>query len=306
MKCSDAAEWDVSCENEIRMFQQMGVYDVVPRPEGRKVIGSKWVFCVKHGPDRGIQKYKARIVAQGFTQVKGLNYDQMFAPVVKLSTFCTILAIATQQNLTIHQMDVKSAYLNSKIKEEIYMEAPPSLEIPEGMVLRLNRAVYSTKQGSHMWYEDVCMALTKLSYKCIEADHTVFIWHIGDILSILALYVDDFNLVGPPGSPDIQKDKEVLMRKYQMTDLGKISWILGIHVTQNVEEGWISLSQQKYLEEVLERFDMADLRPISTPSLANQHLVHLPSPEVDTKHFQSALGALMYLMLGVVTHYYLM
>ena len=298
MKRSDATEWDVACENEIRMFQQMGVYDMVPCPEGRKVIGSKWVFHVKRGPDRGIQKYKARIVAQGFTQVKGLNYDQMFAPVVKLSTFHTILAIAAQQNLTIHQMDVKSAYLNGKIKEEIYMEAPPGLEIPKGMVLCLNRAVYGTKQGGHMWYEDMCTTLTELGYKRIKANHTVFMQHISDILSILALYVDDFNLVGPPGSPDIQKDKEVLMRKYQMTDLGEISWILGIHITRNVEEGWISLSQQKYLEEVLERFDMADLHPISTPSLANQHLVHLPSPEVDAKHFQSALGTLMYLMLG--------
>jgi hypothetical protein len=298
MKRSDAADWDAACEDEIRMFQQMGVYDVVPRPEGRKVIGSKWVFRVKRGPDGEVQKYKARIVAQGFTQVEGLDYDQTFAPVVKLSTFRTILAIAAQQNLTIHQMDVKSAYLNGKIKEEIYMEAPPGLEIPEGMVLRLNRAVYGTKQGGQVWYEDVCATLTELGYKRIEADHAVFIRRIGDVLSIIALYVDDFNLVGPPGSPDIQKDKEVLKRKYQMTDLGEVSWILGIHVTRNMEEGWISLSQEKYLEEVLERFDMANLRPISTPSLANHHLVRLPSPEVDAKHFQSALGALMYLMLG--------
>jgi hypothetical protein len=292
MKRSDAADWDAACEDEIRMFQQMGVYDVVPRPEGRKVIGSKWVFRVKRGPDGEVQKYKARIVAQGFTQVEGLDYDQTFAPVVKLSTFRTILAIAAQQNLTIHQMDVKSAYLNGKIKEEIYMEAPPGLEIPEGMVLRLNRAVYGTKQGGRVWYEDVCATLTELGYKRIEADHAVFIRRIGDVLSIIALYVDDFNLVGPPGSPDIQKDKEVLKRKYQMTDLGEVSWILGIHVTRNMEEGWISLSQEKYLEEVLERFDMANLRPISTPSLANHHLVRLPSPEVDAKHFQSALGAL--------------
>ena len=223
MKRSDAAEWDVACKDKIRMFQQMGVYDVVPRPEGRKVIGSKWVFRIKRGPDGGIQKYKACIVAQGFTQVEGLDYDQTFAPVVKLSTFRTILAIAAQQNLTIHQMDVKSAYLNGKIKEEIYMEAPPGLEIPEGMVLRLNRAVYGTKQGGRVWYEDVCTTLTELGYKRIEADHAVFIRRIGDILSILTLYVDNFNLVGPPGSPDIQKDKEVLMRKYQMTDLGEIS-----------------------------------------------------------------------------------
>jgi hypothetical protein len=147
MKRSNAVEWDIACENKIRMFQQMGVYNVVPHPVGRKVIGSKWVFCTKQGPDGKIYKHKACIMAQGFTQIEGLDYNQTFSLVIKLSTFCTILAIATQQNLTIHQMDVKSAYLNGKIKEEIYMEAPPGLEIPKGMVLRLNRVVYGTKQG---------------------------------------------------------------------------------------------------------------------------------------------------------------
>jgi len=298
MACSDAAKWDVACKDKIRNFQQMGVYDVVPRPKGRKVVGSKWVLRIKRGPDGQVQKYKARIVAQGFTQVEGLDYDQTFAPVVKLSTFCTILAIAVQQNLTIHQMDVKAAYLNGKLKEEIYMEAPPGLEIPKGMVLRLNRAVYSTKQGGRVWYEDVCGTMAEMGYTRIEADHAVFIRRRGDILSIIALYVDDFKLVGPPDSDDIRKDKETLKRKYQMTDLGEISWILGIHVTRDREEGWIALSQQKYLEEVLERFDKANVHPISTPSLPNHHLVRLPSPEVDVKHFQQALGALMYLMLG--------
>jgi len=147
MVCSDAAKWDVACKDEICNFQQMGVYNVVLWPKGRKVVRSKWVLCIKCGPDGQVQKYKACIITQGFTQVEGLDYDQTFAPVVKLSTFCAILAIAVQQNLTIHQMDVKAAYLNSKLKEEIYMEAPPGLEIPKGMVLQLNQAVYGTKQG---------------------------------------------------------------------------------------------------------------------------------------------------------------
>jgi len=116
----------------------MGVYDIVPWLKGHKVVGSKWVLCIKHGPDGQVQKYKAHIVTQGFTQVEGLDYNQTFAPVVKLSTFRAILTIAIQQNLTIHQMDVKVAYLNGKLKEEIHMEAPPGLEIPEGMVLCLN------------------------------------------------------------------------------------------------------------------------------------------------------------------------
>jgi len=229
---SDAAKWDVACKDEIYNFQQMGVYDMVLQPKGRKVVRSKWVLHIKHGPDSQVQKYKAHIVTQGFTQVEGLDYNQTFAPVVKLSTFHTILTIAVQQNLTIYQMDIKVAYLNSKLKEEIYMEAPPSLEIPKGMVLQLNQAVYGTKQGSQVWYEDMCGTMAEIGYTRIKAEHAVFIWQRGNILSIITLYVDDFKLVGPSDSDDVRKDKETL-KKYHMTNLGEISWILSIHVMQD-------------------------------------------------------------------------
>jgi len=172
---SDATEWDAACKDKIHNFQQMGVYNIVLQPKGCKVVGSKWVLCIKHGPDGQVQKYKAHIITQGFTQVEGLDYDQTFAPVIKLSTFCAILTIAVQQNLTIHQMDIKAAYLNGKLKEEIYMEAPPGLEIPEGMVLQLNWAVYSTKQGGRVWYKDMCGTMAEMGYTRIKADHAVFI-----------------------------------------------------------------------------------------------------------------------------------
>jgi hypothetical protein len=135
MACPDVAQWEAACEDEIRSFQRLGVYKVVPRPKDRKVVGSKWVFKVKTGSDGQIIIHKVRIVAQGFTQVEGINYDETFAPVAKLSSLRTLLAFAAEQNLEVHQMDIKSAYLNAPLKEEIYMEAPPGLDIPEDMVL---------------------------------------------------------------------------------------------------------------------------------------------------------------------------
>jgi len=104
----------------------MGVYDVVLWPENRKVLGSKWVLHIKHGPNGAIQKYKARVVAQGFTQIEGMDYNEMFAPVAKLASLCTILA------------------LNAELEEEIYMAPPPSFNIPDGMVLKLNKAKPTT------------------------------------------------------------------------------------------------------------------------------------------------------------------
>ena len=125
----------------------MGVYKVVPHPNGRKVVGSKWVFRIKRGPDGTIQKYKARIVAQGFTQIEGIDYNETFAPIAKFASLRVILALAAEHNLEVQQMDVKSAYLNGELKEEFFMEAPPGFEIPTGMVLHLVKAVNGTKQG---------------------------------------------------------------------------------------------------------------------------------------------------------------
>src|SRR6266851_7828879 len=123
------------------------MYDIIPQPKGQKIVGSKWVFHVKQGPDGTIQKYKARLVAQGFTQVEGIDFDQTFAPVAKFSSLYTIFTLATEHDLEIHQMDVKATYLNADLNEEIYMEAPPGFDIPNGHVLRLKKGVYGTKQG---------------------------------------------------------------------------------------------------------------------------------------------------------------
>ena len=293
----DAAEWEVACQDEMRSFENMEVYRILPRPRGKNIVGSKWVFRIKRGPDGTIQKYKARIVAQGFTQIEGIDYDETFAPVTKFASLRTILAIAAELDLEVHQMDVKSAYLNGELKEEIYMKPPPGLHVPEGMVLKLVKAVYGTKQGGRVWYENIRRTLKNMGYERTEADHAVFIRVKGDILSILALYVDDITMACN-NLQVIQEDKETLKKHYQMTDLGEITWILGMHITRDRRAGWIALSQEKYALELLDRFGKSDARPISTPTLANEHLVKVDSPEVDTQAYQRAVGALMYLMLG--------
>jgi Reverse transcriptase (RNA-dependent DNA polymerase) len=293
MACPDATDWDAACEDELRTFQQMGVYEVVPQPKDRKVVGSKWVFCVKHGLDSNVQKYKACMMAQGFTQVEGLDYNKTFALVAKFASFHILLTLAAQLNLEVHQMDVKAAYLNGKLKEEIFMEAPAGFDVLDRMVLRLIKVVYGTKQGSHMWYEDICHMLGEMGYTCTTANHTVFVCSHDDQFSIIVLYVDDITLASTSLAA-INGDKESLKAKYQMTDLGELSWILGMHVTRDRDSGWIALSQQKYLEGLLDQFGFTNARPIPTPVLANQHLAKLPSPEVDIKYYQHTVGALMY------------
>ena len=293
----DAAQWDIACDNEKRAFEHMGVYEVVPRPKDRKVVGSKWVFRIKRGPDGAIQKYKARVVAQGFTQIEGIDYDETFAPVAKLASLRAILAIAAERDLEIHQMDVKSAYLNGALSNEIFMSPPPGFDIPDGMVLRLVKAVYGTKQGGRVWYEEISATLGAMGYQRTEADHAVYTRDEGDALSILALYVDDITMVAK-SMATIDRDKAALKRAYEMTDLGEISWILGMHVSRDRAAGRISISQEKYSRETLTRFAKESIRPISTPTLANEHLRKITVAEIEPKTYQSALGALMYPMLG--------
>ncbi|SRR6266851_3642416 len=155
MASPDASKWLTTCEEEMWTWKDLDVYDIVPQLKGHKVIGSKWVFRIKQGPDGSIQKHKARIVTQGFTQVEGINFDQTFAPVAKFSSLQTVFTLTTKHDLKLHQMDVKATYLNANLKEDLYMEAPPGFEIPEGHVLKLKKGVYSTKQGGHIWYEDM-------------------------------------------------------------------------------------------------------------------------------------------------------
>jgi Reverse transcriptase (RNA-dependent DNA polymerase) len=293
MSRPDAAKWETACDDERRSFEQMSVYQVVPRPEDRKVVGSKWVFKLKRGPDGSIVRYKARVVAQGFTQVEGIDYDETFAPVAKLASMRLILALAAERDLEVHQVDVKCAYLNGTLKEEIYMEPPPSFEIPHGMVLRLTKAVYGTRQGGRVWYEDIKATLISIGYQRTEADHAVFTRSHNGKVTIIALYVDDITIASD-GLDEISAIKSTLRQHYEITDLGDITWILGMHVTRDRSAGWIALSQKAHVEAILDRFDKSSVRPISTPSLANDHLVKLPAPEADPKHYQSAVGALMY------------
>jgi hypothetical protein len=153
------------------------------------------VFQIKQGPDGNIQKYKAWIVAQGFLQIEGIDFDEIFALVAKLTSLCTFLALTVELDLEVHQMDVKSTYLNSSLSKEVFMEVLLGLEVPEGMVLHLKKAMYGMKQGRRVWYEDIRGTLGTMGYLHPEADHAIFICTKGNISSIITLYVDDITMV---------------------------------------------------------------------------------------------------------------
>jgi hypothetical protein len=137
-------------------------------------VDSKWVFRLKRGPDGEIEKHKARVVAKGFTQIEGLDYDETFAPVVKFTSIRILLAITTHNNLEIHQIDIKTAFLNGELKEEIYLKPPLGANINKALVWRLLKPLYGLKQARRQWYQKVHAQFTAISFVRLEADYSVF------------------------------------------------------------------------------------------------------------------------------------
>jgi len=213
MSCTDAAEWFAACEEELRTFRKMEVYEDVDQPVNRKVVGSKWVFRIKWGPNGKIQKYKARLVVKGFTQVKGVDFDETFVPIMKFSSLRMILAIAAKHDFKVHQMDVKAAYLNGILNEEIYLEPPTGFKPLDSKVWRLQKSIYSTHQGGRVWYEHIKEEFEALGFVQSDTDHSVFLKYDenGNLICAVGIYVDDI-ILASDNLKEIENAKRTLSK----------------------------------------------------------------------------------------------
>ena len=249
------------------------------------------------GSDGQIERYKARVIAQGFSQVEGIDYNETFAPVTKINSIRLLLALSARFDWEIHQMDVKSAFLNGELDEEIYMRAPPGYKAAPGTVWRLKKALYGLKQASREWYKKLSHELNSLGFARIQADHCVFYKNVNGHHFIIAVYVDD-NLIISDSLDLILKTKEDLSSCFDMTDLGEVHWILNMEVTRDRTKRTIRLSQSQYIEDILERHGMADCRPTGTPMEVNLKLEKLETAEVNATEYQQLIGSLMYGSIG--------
>jgi len=297
VSCPDANLWLGAMGVKLNTFKEIGLYQEVETPPDRKIIDSKWVFKIKRGPNGEIDKYKARLVTKGYTQIEGLDYMDTFAPVTKFTTIRSLLALAAQHNLEVHQVDVKAAFLNGELEEEIYLRPPPGFHDDSKVVWRLQRTLYGLKQASKAWYDTLRKTFESLGFTRSKADHSLFYKDEDSDLLIVAIYVDD-KLIFSKNLDAIKHLKLQLSEHFEITDLGEACWILGMEVVHDRQQGIISLSQRHYVKTILDRFGLKDGRSVSTPLETNAKLVKIDVPEVDTKTYQSALGGLMYAMLA--------
>ena len=218
-------------EVELNTFKEIGLYQEVGMPCDRKIIDSKWVFKIKCGPYSEIDKYKARLIAKGYTQIEGLDYTNMFTPVTKFTTIHSLLALTAQHDLEVHQVDVKAAFLNGEL-EEIYLCPLPGFRDDLSVIWCLQHALYSLKQASKVWYDMLCKMFESLGFTRSNADHSLlYKVEDGDLL-IIAVYVND-KLIFSRNLDAIKRLKLQLSKHFEITDLGKARWILGMEVICN-------------------------------------------------------------------------
>jgi len=208
--------WVDAMVEEYDSIIKNSVWEVIPRPVGMSVVGSRWIYKVKQVADGSVEKYKARFVARGFSQIEGINYDETFAPVMRYSSIRSILALLTQMGWHIHQMDVKNSFLNGVIEEEVYIEQPEGFDIfdSESHVCQLKRELYGMKQAPHAWYTRIDIYFTRFGFTKSEADANLYQIVVEGKLLIIVLYVDDLILTGDEQL--ITSCKEDLPREFEM------------------------------------------------------------------------------------------
>jgi hypothetical protein len=300
--CPDWPEWQQAMNCEITTLINAHTWTTVPRPAGKNIVGSKWVFCIKQKADRSIEKYKVHLVVQGFMQKFSMDYFDTFSPIACLSSFRLILATAAHNNWEIDTFNFNSTYLNGELSddEDIYMKPPPGYDSEGEFVKHLHKSLYGLKQARHKWYNTLCHALADLGFRVNKADPGVFSAHEGDDITILAIHIDDCMTTGNL-THHISEHKCKLNEHYPLTNLGPIHWLLRIKITHNCEACTISLSQTSYIDTILSRFSLSNAKPHATPITPGSSLSKADAPSDDTEAalmkktpYCEAIGSLMY------------
>jgi hypothetical protein len=242
-------QWKTAMIEEHQSTMKNDVWEIVPRPKEKSVVTSKWVYKIKHATYRSVDKYKARFVARGFSQKEGEDYEETFTPVARYTSIRSIISLATSMGWNLHQMDVKTTFLNGAIKEEVYIEQPQGFEVHsrDTHVFRLNKSLYGLKQTPRAWYARMDNYLTRLGFSKIHADPNLYYKFVDSAPVILLLYVDDLFIKGEE-SLIIQCKKE-LASEFDMKDLGLMHYYLGLEVWK--KHGEVFLGQGKYAINIL-------------------------------------------------------
>ncbi|GKB30763.1 putative ribonuclease H-like domain-containing protein [Tanacetum coccineum] len=287
--------WIEAMQEELLQFKLQQVWTLVDLPHGKRAIGTKWVYRNKKD-ERGIViRNKARLVAQGYTQEEGIDYDEVFAPVARIEAIRLFLAYASFKDFVVYQMDVKSAFLYGKIEEEVYVCQPPGFEDPEfpDRVYKVEKALYGLHQAPRAWYETLSTYLLDNGFQRGQIDKTLFIKRVKSDILLVQVYVDDI-IFGSTKKELCTEFEKLMHKKFQMSSMGELTFFLRLQVTQ--KDDGIFISQDKYVDEILKKFGFLTVKTTSTPIETSKPLMKDENAEdVDVHLYRSMIGSLMYL-----------
>ncbi|BBH04777.1 BURP domain-containing protein, partial [Prunus dulcis] len=280
--------WIKAMKDELSMIEKNATWELVDRPTEKPVIGVKWVFKTKLNLDGSVQKNKARLVAKGYSQKPGIDYNETFAPVARLDTIRTLIALAAQKSWKLFQLDVKSAFLNGILEEEVYIDQPEGFVVKgsESKVYKLYKALYGLKQAPRAWYSEIDGYFAECGFTKSQSEATLYVKTRGDAsILIVSIYVDDIVYTGN-NQAMLEEFKQDMMEKYEMIDLGLLHHFLGMGVVQTPTS--IFLHQRKYASTLLSRFGLSDCKPVAIP-------LDDGSGSTNEEQYRKIVGSLLYL-----------
>lgn len=312
MECQnrhDWIKWKDAMQPELDSLNKRNVFGpIIPMPKTVKPVGYKWVFVRKRNEKNEIIRYKARLVAQGFSQRPGIDYDETYSPVMDAITFRYLISLVVSKKLEMRLMDVVTAYLYGSLDSDIYMKIPEGFKMPEALStkskemysIKLQRSLYGLKQSGRMWYNRLSDYLINKGYVNNIICPCVFIKKTISGFVIIAVYVDDLNIIGTEN--EIHEATVYLKEEFEMKNLGKTKYCLGLQI-EHMHNG-IFVHQSNYTEKILKRFNMDKANPLSTPMVVRSLNIETDpfrpyeeNEEILDSEFPylSAIGALMYL-----------
>ncbi|GJV28184.1 putative ribonuclease H-like domain-containing protein [Tanacetum coccineum] len=287
--------WIEAMQEEMQQFVNQEVWQLVPLPDGKIAIGTKWILKNKRDARGIVVRNKARLVAQGHRQEEGIDYDEVFAPVARIEAIRLFLAFASYMRFMVYQMDVKSAFLYGEIEEEVYVTQPKGFEDPyfPKHVYRVVKALYGLHQALRAWYARLSTFLLKHNYRRGTIDKTLFIKKNSRDIILVQVYVDDI-IFGSTNKAWCDAFEVLMKGEFEMSAMGELTFFLGLQVKQKPDG--IFISQDKYVQDMLKKFDMESVRPATTPFEASKpKSKDEPDDAVNVHLYRSMIGSLMYL-----------
>ncbi|GJT21189.1 retrovirus-related pol polyprotein from transposon TNT 1-94 [Tanacetum coccineum] len=287
--------WIEAMQDELHQFDRLKVWELVDKPFGKMIIKLKWLWKNKKDEDQTVIRNKARLVAKGYAQEEGIDFEESFAPVARLEAVRIFVAHAAHKSFPIYQMDVKTAFLNGPLKEEVYVAQPEGFVDPDHpeKVYLLRKALYGLKQAPRAWYDELSNFLMSKGFTKGTIDPTLFKIKYGEDILLVQIYVDD--IIFGSTNPKYSKRFEKLMHsRFEMSLMGEMKFFLGLQIHQSPKG--IFINQAKYALEILKKHNMDNCHSIGTPLATKPKLdVDLSGEPVDQSDYRSKIGSLMYL-----------